>query len=547
MSTKKQILERLDKYKLEIQRRKDQLILTEYMPRSFHWEFLTNWVEKGTKKNFFIGSNQSGKTTVGCIIIRAFALGYHTWIKSYADYIEKNWGKLKYPISGHWIQDEFDNVQSAKNYVMGFEDIGFTPPTRYAVVAKDFKAGVGKVLEPKLKELVPGPYKDGKYVKNIERLQGKTAETIHWQNGSSTHFFSGEQDTFRFEGGTWDGIGWDEPPKQEHYVAMDRGTLVNDAPMFFHLTPVSEPWIYDTLLQDAKKPGSKVHLSTCDLFSPEVDWMTEEKKTDFKREVEREDPHQVQARVYGKFTHLLGRIFPTYSEDIHLVPHSETTPYLTHSQTALSHNVTYGVTIDPHDRRPFMIGFWFVNADNDITFFKNYPIDPMPEIKSCDLTVKNYADMIKEVQNSLPGQKLTYFFIDPNKAKTPRKTLHHAGQTLLDDFAQEGLFFDAEINDSHTDGHTIVRDYLWVDPDKEVSYMNKPKLKISDECWNLNTSMLRYTWNEKKSKELASEVVHEKWKDGADIIRYTCVKHPVWIKDGADQVWTPPVRGSIYG
>ena len=58
--------------------------------------------------------------------------------------------------------------------------------------------------------------------------------------------------------------------------------------------------------------------------------------------------------------------------------------------------------------------------------------------------------------------------------------------------------------------------------------------------------MNRYTWDEKKSKVVASEVPHEKYKDHADCVRYTCIKHPVWIAPGEDTCYTPSVRGRIY-
>lgn len=531
------LLKQLEDEKL---RRANERILTEYYPRSFHWQFLTAWITQGSKKNLFVGSNQSGKTTVGCILARGICIGYHSWIKNYAKYVKKEWKSLKFPKSGWWFKDEFKTAKEAHDHIMTFESTGIRIPAQIAICVKDFKVGVGKVFEPKLTELIPGPYKDGPYVKNIERMQGKVAEKIIFQNGSTIHFFSGEQDTFRFEGGTWDAIFWDEPPKQSHYVAMDRGTLVKDAPMFFHLTPLSEPWMFDTLLEDAKKGDERVHYSTCDLFSEEVDWMTDEKKEQFKREVEREDPHQVEARVHGKFTHLLGRIFPTYDEGVHLLDSNEI-------EQLMTQDVTYGVTVDPHDRRPCAIAFWFVNPTGDLYFFKNYPIDPMPEIKQCDLTIENYAEMLKDVEKNLPGGKITHWFIDPNKAKTPRKTDRHAGQTLLDDFALYQLYFDAEINDKIDEGHREVRNYLYYDTEKEVDFKNRPKMYVSKDCWNINTAMMRYTWDDKKSKEVAAEKVHEKWKDFADCVRYTCIKKPIWLARSETMVYNPPIKGRIYG
>lgn len=539
----KNLVKTLDTLMAELKRRQDEECLIDYKPCSFHWEFLTDWVKAGKKKSLFIGSNQSGKTTVACVLVRAIALGYHSWIKTYAKYVKRKWEFLKFPKSGYWFKDQFDTAHEAYEYIMSFEDIPGRTPTRVAVCVKDFKVGVGKVFEPKLKELVPLPHKKGKYIENIERMQGKIAEKIVWANGSETHFFSGEQDTFRFEGGTWDAVFWDEPPKQEHYVAMDRGTLVKDSPMFFTLTPLSEPWLFDTLLQDVKKPGSEVHLSTCDLFSEEVHWMTEKKKNDFKREIKRQDPHQVEARVHGKFTHLLGRIYPTYDENVHLIPHSEVEQFMSQNDTVA------GYCVDPHDRRPFAIAFFVIDSNNDIYYYKNYPTDPMPDIKSCDLTVKKYAEMLKDEEARILkefGIRTIYRFGDPNKFNTPRKLQDKAGQTLLDDFAELKIYFDVEINNSIADGHSVVRDLLYYDTEKPIDFTNKPKMYVSDDCWNVNTGFGRYTWNEKKSKELASEIPHEKWKDHMDCVRYVTIKHPIYIDQATSMIYTPSVKGRIY-
>lgn len=565
-------LKLLDDLQQELKRRENIKILTEYYPRSFHWHFLTNWRPQklGCKTNLFIASNQVGKSTVGAILVRDIAKGHHPWVKNFSDHVRKNWDKLEKaehcfwykdqqtasPISGWWFRQRevknslgemivngefFDDVDKCCEYIMSFELLHIKTPSRYAMSAKDFKKGIGTVFWPKLKELVPGPYKDGPHIKRIIYMQGQVPEVIEWQNGSTTVFFSGEQDAFRYEGGTWEGVGWDEPPKQAHYVAMKRGGLVKSAPQFFHLTPLTEPWIFDTLMEDAKEEGNSVSISTCNLMSPEVDWMTQESKDDFKREVHREDPHQVEARVYGRFAHLLGRIYPTYNEGVHLIDSNSI-------EQRMSDNVTYGVTVDPHDRRPFALIFWFVDPNGDIFIYKNYPILPMPEIKSCDLTVKNYADMIKDEQDSLPLKKITYFFGDPNKFPTPRKTQLHAGQTLIDDFALEGLYFDVKINDNIAEGHRTVRsEYLYYDIKQPCSATNKPKIYISDACMNVHQSMMKYTWDEKKSKELASEVPHEKYKDFADCVRYTCIKHPIWIEPQDTMVYNPPVKGRLYG
>jgi len=539
MSNADDLARQIDHYKEKIRASKEKLILTSYRPRSFHWEYIIAMME-GIRMNAFVASNQSGKTFATCVIIRAYAMGYHCWMKSFAQEVKRNWDKIEKPCPGWWFKERFD-AETAYKHIMGFEDLGIQTPSMFGVAARDFKVGIGKTIWPKLSSMVPGPYKNGPHIKSIDKMQGKIPEVLYWNNGSETHFFSAEQDDYRFESSTWDGFVFDEPPKQAHFVGIVRGTRVKKAAIHFSLTPLSEPWLFDTVLQDAKKPDSEVRLSTCDLFSEEVDWMALEDKEALKKETERKDPHEVQARIHGKFTHLLGRIYPTYNEEVHLVSEEKI------AQLRLG-NVTYGVCVDPHDRRPSAVAHFFITPDNDVYFYKEYPNDPeilMPDHKSCDLTVKNYADMILEEERACRS-RLIYRFIDPNKGKTPRKTNDHAGQTLIDDFGEHGLYFDAEINDKLHEGHREVRNYLHYDPDKPVDFKNSPKVFVSEKCWNINTAMNRYTWDEKKSKELASEVPHEKWKDFADTVRYTLIKKPVWLAPESDIIWSPTHTGRIH-
>jgi phage terminase large subunit-like protein len=536
---KEDTIREIDRIQKLIKKAKEEEILAGYRPRSFHWDYIMA-MQEGVRVNAFVASNQSGKTYATCALIKAYAEGFHRWVKPFAKEVEKGWDDIKYPDPGWWFKERYTKETTYKK-IMEYEDTGVATPSMFGVAARDFKVGIGKTIWPKLSSMVPGPYKNGPYVRSMDKMQGKIPEVIHWNNGSETHFFSAEQDDYRFESSTWDGFVFDEPPKQSHYVGIVRGTRVKKGAIHFSLTPLSEPWLFDTLLQDAKKPDSGVRLSTCNLFSEEVDWMANEDKEALRKETERKDPHEVEARIYGKFTHLLGRIYPTYNEDVHLISKEKI------DQMRLG-NVTYGVTIDPHDRRPSAVIFWFVTPNNDIYIYKEYPNDPellMPDIKSCDLTIEQYSKMIKEEEATL-RTPFTYRLIDPNKGKTPRKTVEHAGQTLIDDFAMYGLYFDGEINDKIHEGHREVRNYLHYDPDKPVDFKNSPKLYISEDCWNAHTSMLRYTWDEKKSKELASEVPHEKWKDFADTIRYTCIKKPVWLDPTSAIIHSPELRGSIH-
>jgi len=516
--SKRKTQEEIIRLEEELKKREEDKALTGYRPRSFHYSFITS----PDRIKLFVGSNQSGKTLSVCQEIIACAIGYRPWIRPFADAV------AEHPENYPWAPSPEEILKHRR--------IGRRVPTMSIVVGLDFQSSVANNIFPKIKEII-----GDKYFTKVEYSQGKIPSKIYWKNESTTLFLSCEQDTFRFEGLTADLAVFDEPPPQDKWVALHRGLLVKKGTALFSMTPLAEPWIFDTLLADAQKAGESVHLSTCDLFSDEVDWMDVEDKESFRREVERKNPHEVEARIHGRFSHLMGRIFPTYDAKVHVIAEDK---------KPINNKYTLGMTVDPHDRKPFAISWWMVDSTGALTFIREWPLTPFHEMRSCDKTVDDYCKLFKEVEDEIfrtgmgsgageaAGLKVTYRFMDPNSG--PKRNVL-TGQTLVDEFAKNGFYFDTNINDSLQDGHEAVRDYLSYDEDKPVGFTNTPKLFIYDNCWNMNHCFERYVWDDKRSSDVIREKPQEKFKDFIDTCRYTCIKRPIMIESGADKVWSPDV------
>lgn len=487
-----------------------------YEPRSDHYPFLM----QKEKVRAFIGSNQSGKTVSVCMYIACTCLGYHTWIKSFISKIrgETRWNSPYYK-SKHITKDIFPwNLDLDK--LASLEALS-TPPVRVLIAGLDFQSAVSKVICPKLLEIVPK-----RYIRNIQMRQGKVPEIIHFENGSEVHFFSCEQDTFRFEGGTWDLAVFDEPPPQDKWIATKRGLMVKEGVALFSMTPLAEPWIFDDLVIESKKEGSKIFMTNCDLYNPEIDWMSLEAKKDFEDSIYRMNPHEVEARVHGKFTHMMGRVIANYDEDIHFVDSEfRPTPNQDPRAGGGTLSVTLGCTVDPHDRRPWAVAWWWVDQDGEIVFFREWPNDPYTELKSSDHSVAQYADEIKRIELEIKretGALVKYRFLDPNAGP---KINGVTRRRLVDELALENLYFDVKINDALDEGHDAIRDYLQYNKDKKI----QPRLYIRQECWNINHSILRYVWQEKKPDQALSVKPQEKHKDFVDVVRYTVIKKPIYL------------------
>jgi len=513
---RRKLIREIEALEREKRRRNAEEFLLRYEPRSFQWD----WITTDAPIRLFIGPNQSGKTTAAAEEIVADALGHRLWIPHFYDGVKNKTYKWHNKIEIA-TPDEIMQFQYTRN----------SPPTKVAVVGLDFQTGVAGVLAPKIFEIMNYHYETNhKYIERVEKLQGKTPHKIYWRNGSVTVFFSCEQDTFRFESGTWDSIYFDEPPPQDKYLAMKRGTLVKDAQMSFTLTPLSEPWIFDTLMEDAKKEGKKVHVTTFNLYDEQVDWMTLEAKQDFEREVERQNPHNVRARIYGEFTHLLGRVIEVYEEDIHYVSEDmRPIPRIKEEAGGGTLPVTFGLTVDPHDRKPWAMAWWWVDKSGEVVFFKEWPEEPFTDIKSCDLSVSDYARLIKSIEKDFDGP-VRFRYIDPNAGP---KINGVTRRRLVDELAIDQLYFDYKINDALDEGHDALREYL------NYTEHQQPRLYVRHECWNINHSIQRYVWKENKPGLPISEKPHEKYKDFVDVLRYTVIKQPFYLDPAALQVISP--------
>jgi phage terminase large subunit-like protein len=63
--------------------------------------------------------------------------------------------------------------------------------------------------------------------------------------GSVIHFRSYDQRPDTFEGIDYDWLHWDEPPPEDILKAAERGKAVSNAPSWFTMTPLKEPFIYN--------------------------------------------------------------------------------------------------------------------------------------------------------------------------------------------------------------------------------------------------------------------------------------------------------------
>lgn len=174
---------------------------------------------------------------------------------------------------------------------------------------------MNQVLWPKFLEwLPPGTY-DAK--KNslgvVVRLDVK--------NGSRIHFMSANQDDISFEAATLDWAAFDEPLRRSIYDSTRRGLLRASGSLWWSFTPLTEEWIFNELWEPAIK-GDRLDIgafimSTWDNCEDNGGFLPKEAITNWEEDL---TVNERDARIYGQYKCLTGRIYTQFDEEKHVLP-----------------------------------------------------------------------------------------------------------------------------------------------------------------------------------------------------------------------------------
>lgn len=208
-----------------------------------------------------------------------------------------------------------------------------------------------QVIIPKFKRWVP----DFQNWKEIKGHQGKIAG-YKLPNGSRIDVFTFNQESAKLEGHSLRWAWVDEPPPREHIVATRRGLVDLDGDIWFTLTPLSEPWMYQEYVTPAeiKGPASGIGLYYASIW--DNPWLKRESIQTYLNSLAPEERH---AREHGKFLHLTGRVFNGFDVKTHVIP-----------KTRWPKSLPVTIGIDPHLRKNHVAVFlglnrkgWYVAID----------------------------------------------------------------------------------------------------------------------------------------------------------------------------------------
>lgn len=343
---------------------------------------------------------------------------------------------------------------------------------------------VQKNIIPEMKTWFP----KGRYT---AKRGNKTFESI-WTTDSGWEFdiMTYEQDSMEFEGVT---LGWawfDEPPPQAIFKAtvsrMRKGGII-----IIGATPLAgSAYLYDAFA----KGNYEVELKssedgTITKFQRKVAYIEADiesacrehgvrghlRHQDIENMVAEYSEDEKQARIYGKFQHLVGLIFKRFNRKVHVIPPFAITP----------RDFTVYEFLDPHPRTPDAV-MW-VAVDRKGT---KYVIDEL------FVKVDSIADLAWRIKSKASQYRVVKRMADP-WIFVPNQHLDD-GRTLAEKLADEGLpYIEATKERAMSDRRiTDALSYTEIN-----GYMQKaPEVYIFDTCQRTIFEFEHYRWQEYTGK-----------------------------------------------
>jgi hypothetical protein len=390
------------------------------------------------------------------------------------------------------------------------------PPSRVLMVGPDFTNYFPKKLIPTIFSLMPLEC----WESHKKNPSGTYIELTH-PNGSVLEFMSYEQHLRRgadqaspFEGIDWDIALLDEPGPKEVYVPISRGVMKRNGRLVWALTPVTDPWIWDELYQPAGEDPD-IYAKTVSIFDAVKSEANPTGHLDqgalqkYVNDVKGRDDED--ARLYGKFKHLIGLVY----KDANRMVHGYDPKLVT-----IGADWPKGIVIDPADRRPWAMIWFAVAPDGKRYVYREWPTDPFHFYRYFDNRWDDYAQMIKKSMEESPGgtRSFRWLVIDPNFGVVTKGV---TGESIVARMAKWGLYFRTDIDNTIEIGHAKIRKLLSYDTTKPVSATNSPQLMISKDCWNMWYAFEHYRWKT-RNEDLSDtrDIPSEDGKDFMDVLRY---------------------------
>jgi len=431
-----------------------------YVPHAKQLEFH----KSNAQIRLFAGSNRSGKSHAGVCEDVWTALGIHPY------------REIKVPNKG-WI------------------------------CATDYPHGIATVILPKLMSMLPTDC----IARTINNSQG-IPSIIQFKNGSVIEFKSYDQDQMKFESSDFDWIHLDEPCKERVYNAVMRGLTDRNGRLWMTMTPLSEAWLFTKLWM----PGITHTNPLIECFKMSIydnPYLSKEGVEQFAATVS--DDYK-QARLYGEFQQLQGRVFKNFNYKTHVL----------HGFVPPPQYVCY-MGVDPHVYgRKNQAALWCcITPDDDIVFFdeiwKDYTIETLR-----DKIIEH--DFVIEDNRPTPRYNIAARVIDTSI--NIREAMNHTNfKNVIEATGKYGKRLSFKMAQKKNLLNSGL-EYINVLLDNTLASPHRtPRIFVDDKCTRLIEELDLHGWKNSQTEDKVEKELNT-YNDMISIVRYILSMNPVAVK-----------------
>lgn len=321
--------------------------------------------------------------------------------------------------------------------------------------------------------------------------------------------FSYERDAKEAAGPNIGLQGFNEPPPEDLFKEANARARAGGYIVCGFTSLLDNVWVVDGLL--GRADGKNIRLrygSSCENCKQHgINGNLEHDQ--IEKVLAQYDSDEREARFTGRPLTFSGRILKSFDRNIHVAKDEFQPPE--------GERISIGMIADPAIGKPFAIVWRYVDAAGVLHYYDEYPEQAFEGAKDSNLTVKDYADLIRAREN---GRQVTTRILDRHFGNVRRTT---GGKTLKEEFDEQGI----EFSDSYALGSEEVetgilkmKEYLRYDAAKPIDAINRPRVRISPKCRNLIAALERWSRDAKTGKP------NEEYKDFADLFRYDVMSNP---------------------
>lgn len=364
-------------------------------------------------------------------------------------------------------------------------------PIRGRVVGVDFLQGVQKILLPQFQRWCPPSIlKNGSW----DDSYNKELRTLYFNNGSFIEFMSYDQDTDKFAGTSRHFIHYDEEPPKHVFNECNARLIDTNGSWWISMTPLEGmTWIYTDIFEDR----GQLHKGTLIVQADMLDnpYISEEAAESYLSGLDKDER---AAREHGRFVQVGGRIYKTFSRDVHVIEPVNPRNFIPGWEMHCS--------MDHGFKNPTAWLWHLVSPEGDvITFAEHY---------EAEWTVEEHARAWHE-RNTAIGSQPDIIIGDPSIAQRSGIT----GTSIQAEYAQNGVYISPGNNDVSV-GIAKVNSYLRINP-----ATGKPSWQVTKNCPNLIRELEHLRWATFSSKRLQfennpQEKIHKKDDHASDALRY---------------------------